>query len=123
MSNEKLRTELIQVAAVAVAIVEDLDYGAANALVLPNYNENVIQVDRVLNDVRIERIRQDAKWGPQSHVAKTWLAIMMEEVGEAASEVSIPGYRDTRSPVDYIVDRMQKLGRRAMDYLNEVGLG
>lgn len=120
MSREKLRTELIQVAAVAVAIVEDLDYGAADSRKIHNYNLPITQVSEILVDVGNERVRQDEKWGPQHHDSKTWLAILMEEVGEAAEEVSVPGYMDTRSPVDYIVERMQKLGRRAKDYLDEV---
>lgn len=31
-----------------------------------------------------ERKRQDAKWGIQRHPHTTWLAILMEEVGEVA---------------------------------------
>lgn len=39
----------------------------------------------LLND---ERLRQTNKWGDQSsHSAERWLAILMEEVGEAAKEV------------------------------------
>jgi len=32
-----------------------------------------------------ERDRQDAKWRPQNHDLPTWLAILMEEVGELAA--------------------------------------
>ena len=32
-----------------------------------------------------ERDRQDARWGPQDHLLPTWLAILMEEVGELAA--------------------------------------
>lgn len=35
-------------------------------------------------DVFLERIRQNAKWGYQRHPIGTWLAILMEEVGEVA---------------------------------------
>ncbi len=41
----------------------------------------------VLRDVARERERQDEKWGPQSHSPEWWLAILAEEVGEAAQEV------------------------------------
>ena len=37
-------------------------------------------------DVREERLRQDAKWGEQNHEDYKWLAILVEEVGEAAQE-------------------------------------
>ncbi|WP_346206797.1 MazG-like family protein [Caldifermentibacillus hisashii] len=38
----------------------------------------------VLNDVSKERDRQNRKWGPQRHDYKTWLTILVEEVGEVA---------------------------------------
>ena len=68
-----LRAELIQVAAVAVAIVEDLDYGKTGA---PSSAPTLREVWR-------ERERQDDKWGPQHHDPTVWLAILGEEFGEA----------------------------------------
>lgn len=62
-----VRTELIQVAAVAIAIVENMDG----------------DVDRAFVDVAEERQRQDRIWGPQNHPIEKWLAILGEEVGEA----------------------------------------
>lgn len=35
-----------------------------------------------------ERERQDAKWGQQNHTPAGWLAVLMEEVGEAAQQVA-----------------------------------
>lgn len=35
-----------------------------------------------LNSVLAERERQDDKWGEQNHDPFTWLAVLMEEVGE-----------------------------------------
>jgi len=40
----------------------------------------------VLAHVARERSRQDAKWGPQNHSPVEWIAILTEEVGEAAKE-------------------------------------
>jgi NTP pyrophosphatase (non-canonical NTP hydrolase) len=37
--------------------------------------------------VRKERGRQSDKWGEQNHLDLTWLAILSEEVGEAAQEI------------------------------------
>ena len=37
-----------------------------------------------LIDVMNERVRQDKKWGEQNHDPITWVAILMEEVGELA---------------------------------------
>lgn len=58
--------------------------------------------DSVLDRVRQERERQDAKWGEQNHDPFLWLTILTEEVGEAAqaalkarfSGQSIDAYRD-----------------------------
>lgn len=44
--------------------------------------------DWVYNDFTAERDRQDRKWGDQSHLPDLmWMAILMEEVGEAAKEI------------------------------------
>ncbi len=40
----------------------------------------------VLAQVAQERQRQIDKWGPQNHHPIEWLAILMEEVGEASKE-------------------------------------
>lgn len=68
------RQELIQVAAVTVAMIEDLDNGAADMEGLGD----------ILVEVAEERTRQNLKWGPQHHDVPMWLAILMEEVGEAS---------------------------------------
>lgn len=39
---------------------------------------------KAFEDIEAERVRQDAKWGEQNHGPHRWLAILMEEVGEAA---------------------------------------
>ena len=67
--------ELIQVAAVAVAMLEDesFDVGADGRF-----------TEDVLGWVADERKRQNKKWGPQHHDPTMWLTILMEEVGEAA---------------------------------------
>lgn len=82
MNKERFRQEMIQVAAVAVAIVEDLDNHGA-LVGLPTKN--------ILQEVYIERQRQDEKWGPQHHTPDAWLAILAEEFGEAVDEIYLPG--------------------------------
>ena len=37
--------------------------------------------------IEIEREAQDAKWGEQHHSDEKWLAILLEELGEAAEAV------------------------------------
>lgn len=45
-----------------------------------------------VNSVLAERDRQDEKWGEQDHDAFTWMAILSEEVGEAAQEALTERY-------------------------------
>lgn len=52
---------------------------------------------RAQRDISRERMRQDEKWGQQNHDPFVWLAILLEEVGEAgkaAIEHDAHGYRD-----------------------------
>ena len=70
-----LRAELIQVAAVAVAIVTDLDQGDTMM--------QTHQIGRAIQDVVRERLVQEQKWGTQHHSIAEWLAILGEEYGEA----------------------------------------
>ena len=82
---QNLRDELVQVAAVAVAMVEDLDEGMADTNAISVWGGPwTTRTDRVLAHVAAERGRQDAKWGPQHHYPAEWFVILMEEVGEAA---------------------------------------
>ncbi|MGI0011926.1 MAG: hypothetical protein ACREBU_00570 [Nitrososphaera sp.] len=69
------RSELIQVAAVAVAAIQTYDLGRTG-----------LNEAGILAEVREERKRQESKWGPQTHAPIKWLAILMEEVGEAAKD-------------------------------------
>lgn len=42
-------------------------------------------MERILQEIRDERARQDAKWGSQRQLSPyTWMTILMEEVGESA---------------------------------------
>ena len=84
------RSELIQTAAVVVAMIEDLDYGEANSSKTltadrPKSTQSKrTQTAPILSEIFEERQNQDAKWGPQHHAPEMWLTILMEEMGEAA---------------------------------------
>ena len=55
---------------------------------MPDNGDEVVRVTRlVLDEVAIERMRQDAKWGQQNHDPFVWNTILLEEVGEAAKEI------------------------------------
>lgn len=43
-------------------------------------------MEKILEEIKKERIRQNQKWGEQNHSVIEWQAILMEEVGEAAKE-------------------------------------
>lgn len=79
--TDHIRDELIQVAAVAVAIIQDIDHGSTEMTI---HTPREAKTDAILDEVERERHRQEAKWGPQHHDPPVWLAILMEEVGEAA---------------------------------------
>lgn len=65
--KDSLEAELVQVAAVAVAWLEDL-------------GNNRYETYKAISD---ERVRQINKWGEQHHPAEKWSAILGEEYGEA----------------------------------------
>nr|WP_319266007.1 MazG-like family protein [uncultured Draconibacterium sp.] len=44
-------------------------------------------MEKVLNEVKAERHRQNEKWGVQDHHPIEWMSILMEEVGEASKEI------------------------------------
>ena len=77
-----LREELIQVAAVAVAIVTDLDQGSTK--VISHTGRWTVAHRAVIADVVNERVIQEQKWGERHGVPiADWLVILGEEYGEA----------------------------------------
>ena len=73
------RNELIQVAAVAVAAIQDLDKGSTDC----TFGEHHF----TLEYIAMERIRQEKKWGTQHHSPEKWFTILGEEVGEVANAI------------------------------------
>ena len=41
----------------------------------------------IIDEILVERQKQDEKWGVQNHNSWYWLAILMEEVGEVAHAI------------------------------------
>lgn len=52
-----------------------------------SYPEEIARDHPILNEVLLERMAQDKKWGERNHDPMTWIVILTEEVGEAAKEV------------------------------------
>ncbi|MFS0822148.1 MazG-like family protein [Bacillus sp. 1P02SD] len=64
-----------------------LDYQTRKITALQNAITNHADSNKyraVINDVALERLRQNSKWGKQRHDLGTWLQILIEEVGEVA---------------------------------------
>jgi len=77
-STADLEAELIQVAAVAHAMV----------CVLRNGDTSIHEHSwgEVSHEIVLERLRQEEKWGEQSHAPIEWWGILSEELLEAALE-------------------------------------
>ncbi len=71
--NTNYRDELIQIAAVAVAAIQDHDHGSTALRGMPI----------IFNEIERERERQLKKWGEQHRHHFLWMTILGEEVGEA----------------------------------------
>lgn len=51
---------------------------------LDHERTGILIAEEKMLDVRLERAKQDAKWGEQNHNDWKWLTILVEEVGEVA---------------------------------------
>lgn len=56
---------------------------------MPSTQEEHLKITKEAfnNLIQIERNAQDEKWGEQQHNDEKWLAIILEELGEAAKAV------------------------------------
>ena len=77
------RSELIQVAAVALAAIQAADLGSTEI----QSHLGCKSLNDLLDNVAEERLRQEEKWGTRNLMPSWWLVILMEEVGEAARAV------------------------------------
>lgn len=53
---------------------------------------------KILSEIKIERARQNEKWGVQTHSIAEWMMILGEEFGEACNEGNEAYFRD--APLD-----------------------
>ena len=79
------RVELIQIAAVTLAMLQDDMNGSTEIKTQEEFS--AYDLGPFINAVMNERIRQEAKWGPQHHSKEKWLTILTEEVGEVARAI------------------------------------
>lgn len=78
------RSELVQVAAVALAAVQNLDRGSTETE-SPEALRYILF--SLMDEVTKERNRQEGIWGAQNHKPEHWMVILMEEVGEASRSI------------------------------------
>lgn len=79
------RSELIQVAAVALAAVQNWDINTTKL-----HGEGVafdVGFQQLMDEVYEERVRQEAKWGTRDEPPGQWLTVLVEEVGEVAKAI------------------------------------
>jgi hypothetical protein len=69
-----------------------------------------------IHTIKIERMRQDAKWGEQNHNDWKWLTILTEEIGELAKCIleddSVNGVKELGECAAVCVAWMEAIGRR-----------
>lgn len=66
---------------------------------------DVINQNRILNEVAAERRHQYDKWGDQIHTVSHWMSILEEEIGEAEKEaVEFEAKRFKAKHPDFILE-------------------
>lgn len=77
------RNELIQVAAVALAMAQVNDFGSTEL----DSQIGQEKLRELLVEVILERKQQEKKWGPRNHPRSWWYAILGEEFGEVGRAI------------------------------------
>lgn len=80
MSRDSYRSELIQVAAVALAAASDHDRG----------EDSLSGLGSLLDEVVVERGYQVNKWGTRHHDPVLWMTILTAELGEVCQAILKP---------------------------------
>ena len=123
MTTERFKTEMVEVAAVAVAAAETILYLELCETIGPDTFARVedlvggpLLTDEILELVKAERARQDEKWGSQrNHSPLEWLGILSEEVGETAGEIKRPPASEPLSHVWEALRNLEQLARHALE--------
>lgn len=122
--QQRERLELIQVLAVGAASVECMDQGVAEfeGWVTAPDEGPAMQGMLVLDEVGLERLRQDEHWGPQKHGRITWAMILGEEIGEWAEELVLADEELTDEQIGTagaVIGLLKRAGIAARKYLED----
>jgi NTP pyrophosphatase (non-canonical NTP hydrolase) len=79
---------------------------------------------RATESVLRERARQEAKWGEQRHGMTVWLAILQEEVGEAAHDTlqlrSLRALPERHNQLVELADEVTQIAAVAVAWLEHI---
>lgn len=99
-----LRSELIRLAAVCCAALEDLDFGQADCDRHTPSSFLIRQFDLIQYELLLERRRQDAELGAQHQGPVDWLMLIVEQAGHLASDIQTePGDWQAQNTRNYIL--------------------
>ncbi len=79
-------------------------------------------MENILREIQDERIKQKTKWGEQNHNLVEWIAILTEEVGEAAKEAVDHHFKNPAKDMNgkmYKVSEFEQMDRLS-DYRKEL---
>ncbi|WNS74252.1 hypothetical protein RRV45_15180 [Bacillus sp. DTU_2020_1000418_1_SI_GHA_SEK_038] len=74
----------------------------------------------VMDDVWLERIRQNQLWGRQRHPMGDWLKILIEEVGEVAQAMQIGDFSYKESDADDLYKELVQVAAVAVAIAEQV---
>lgn len=66
-------------------------------------------MDSIFEEIKRERLAQDAKWGEQNHKPIEWVAILTEEVGEVSKEALENHFKKYYRDVDQLANYRKEL--------------
>ncbi len=79
----------------------------------------MISMEKILEEIKQERERQNIKWGEQNHKPIEWIAILTEEVGEAAKE-ALDHHFNNPKPVTHPLTQEWHQEERVRNYRKEL---
>lgn len=66
-------------------------------------------MDSIFEEIKKERLAQDAKWGEQNHKPIEWVAILTEEVGEVSKEALESHFKQYYRDVNQLANYRKEL--------------
>ena len=66
-------------------------------------------MESIFEEIKNERLAQDAKWGEQNHKPIEWVAILTEEIGEVSKEALEYHFKKYYRDVDQLANYRKEL--------------